>query len=213
MPVSTALSLAIIDDNRLVRDALAARLRRPPIGHVVAVSFADSASLAKARPDVILLDAGLRDQDSLAVAAVLTKEVPDARIVVMDLLPVHEEIAEFVKVGVSGFIPKDATVGEFVRAIRAVADGEQVLPALSAESLFAQIASETHSSVGEEAPQDVHFTPCEREVMALIGDEFSDRDVARRLDISVHAVRSHLRNVIDKLALYMHLQIVAHSRQ
>jgi DNA-binding NarL/FixJ family response regulator len=213
MPISASLSIAIIEDNRLVRDTLAARLQRPPFGNVVALSFAEPASLAKTRPDVILLDAGLRDQDSLHVAAVLAKEVPTARIVVMDLVPVQDEIAKFVQVGVAGFIPKDATVDDFARVIRAVADGDLALPALSPESLFTEVASETPASVSKNAPQDVHFTTRERDVIALIGDGFSDRDAAHQLDIPVHAVRSDLRNIIDKLALYMHLQIVGGSRR
>jgi DNA-binding NarL/FixJ family response regulator len=214
MPASNAtLSVAIIDDNRLVRDALAAVLGGLADVQVVAAPVADTASLAKAKPHVILLDAGLRDQDSLQVAAVLKRELPEASVVVMDLLPVHEEIAEFVKAGVSGFILKDATVEQFVGTIRLVADGETVLPAVSAESLFSRIANATHAEVGTEAPDDVRLTAREREVIAYIGDGISDRDAARRLDISVNALRSHVRNIMEKLALYSRLQIAASARR
>jgi DNA-binding NarL/FixJ family response regulator len=210
---SAALSLAIIEDNRLVRDALTAMLSRLADVQVVAAPIADTASLAKAKPQVILLDAGLRDQDSLHVAAVLKRELPDASVVVMDLLPVHEEIAEFVKVGVSGFILKDATVEQFVGTIRSVAEGETVLPVVSTESLYSQIASATRAEVGAETPDDVRLTQREREVIAFIGDGLSDKDAARRLDISVQAVRSHVRNIMEKLALYTRLQIAAYSRR
>jgi DNA-binding NarL/FixJ family response regulator len=214
MPANNAaLSLAIIEDNRLVRDALAAMLSRLADVQVVAAPVADTASLAKTKPHVILLDAGLRDQDSLHVAAVLKRELPEASVVVMDLLPVHEEIAEFVKVGVSGFILKDATVEQFVGTIRSVAEGETVLPVVSSESLYSQIANAAHAEVGAEAPDDVRLTPREREVIAYIGDGLSDKDAARRLDISVYAVRSHVRNIMEKLALYTRLQIAAYSRR
>jgi len=214
MPANNAaLSLAIIEDNRLVRDALTSMLSQLADVQVVAAPIADTTSLAKSKPNVILLDAGLRDQDSLHVAAVLKRELPEANIVVMDLLPVHEEIVEFVKVGVSGFILKDATVDQFVGTIRSVAEGETVLPAVSAESLFSQIANATHAEAGTEAPDDVRLTPREREVIAYIGDGISDQDAARRLDISVYAVRSHVRNIMEKLALYTRLQIAAYSRR
>jgi DNA-binding NarL/FixJ family response regulator len=210
---NAALSLAIIEDNRLVRETLAAMLSRLADVQVVAAPVADTASLAKTKPNVILLDAGLRDQDSLHVAALLKRELPEASVVVMDLLPVHEEIAEFVKVGVSGFILKDATVEQFVGTIRSVAEGETVLPVVSSESLYSQIASATHAEVGAETPDDVRLTPREREVIAYIGDGLSDKDAARRLDISVYAVRSHVRNIMEKLALYSRLQIAAYSRR
>jgi DNA-binding NarL/FixJ family response regulator len=214
MPANGAtLSLAIIEDNRLVRDALTSMLSQLGDVQVVAAPMADPPTLAKSKPHVILLDAGLRDQDSLHVAAVLKKELPEANIVVMDLLPVHEEIAEFVKVGVSGFILKDATVEQFVGTIRSVAEGATVLPTVTAESLFSQIANATHAEVGAEAPDDVRLTPREREVIAYIGDGLSDKDTARRLGISVPAVRSHVRNIMDKLALYTRLQIAAYSRR
>jgi DNA-binding NarL/FixJ family response regulator len=213
MSARAALSLAIIEDNRLVRETLASLLGQLPHVRVVAAPVADTAHLALEKPDVILLDAGLRDQDSLHLVAILRREVPDASIVVMDLLPVHEEIEEFVKVGVAGFILKDATVDQFVETIRLVAEGEKVLPDISPKTLYSQIANATHAQVGAESPDDVRLTPREREVIAYIGDGLSDGDVAKRLDISAQAIRSHVRNVMEKLALHTRLQIVAYSRR
>ncbi len=111
-----------------------------PDMHAVSAANADFDFLAAAKPHVLLLDVGLRDDDSLRVASVLTKEHPDAKIIVMDLFPVHEEIREFVNAGVAGFVLKDASFDEFVATIRSVAGGNKVLPAQMAESLFSQIA-------------------------------------------------------------------------
>ena len=134
--------VAIIDDNRLVREALTAMLNRLTDIRVVSSDVADSASLAATKPDVLLLDVGLRDQDSLRVAATLRQENPNAKIIVMDLLPVNEEIREFVNAGVSGFVLKDASFDEFLTTIRSVAAGTKVLPPRMTESLFSQIAKE-----------------------------------------------------------------------
>jgi two-component system nitrate/nitrite response regulator NarL len=213
MASNAALSLAIIEDNRLVRETLASLLGQMPRVRVVAAPVADTAQLAEEKPDVILLDAGLRDQDSLQLVTVLRREVPKASIVVMDLLPVHEEIEEFVKVGVAGFILKDATVDQFVETIQSVAEGAKVLPEISPKTLYSHIANSSQPKVGSESPADVRLTPREREVIASIGDGLSDRDVAQRLDISVQAIRSHVRNVMEKLALHTRLQIVAYSRR
>src|SRR5438105_4382747 len=132
------ITLAIIDDNRLVREALSAMLGRLPDMQVVGAVADPGASWADA-PDVLLLDAGLGDADSLRVAATLNTAAPDSKIIVMDLIPVNEEILDFVNAGVSGFVLKDASFDEFVTTIRSVAAGQKVLPARMTESLFAQI--------------------------------------------------------------------------
>src|SRR5690242_4270072 len=100
MPHRSRITIAIIDDNRLVREALAAMLGHLKELTVVASHSADAAFLAETKPNVILLDVGLGEQDSLRVAAGLRDQAPDAKVIVMDLIPVSEEIAEFVNAGV-----------------------------------------------------------------------------------------------------------------
>jgi DNA-binding NarL/FixJ family response regulator len=213
MALADTITVAIIDDNRLVREALTALLHRRTSMRVVASDVADSTFLAEANPHVLLLDVGLRDQDSLRVAASLRKEVPDAKIIVMDLIPVNEEIIEFVNVGVSGFVLKDATFDEFVGTIRSVADGEKVLPPRMTESLFSQIVKEADARSSEEVLDDVRMTRREREVIELIGEGLSNKEIALRLNIATHTVKSHVRNVMEKLALHTRLQIAAYSHR
>jgi two-component system nitrate/nitrite response regulator NarL len=213
MPTNDAIRVAIIEDNRLVREALTAMLNRLPDVRVVSAGGADSPTLAGTRPHVLLLDVGLRDQDSLRVAARLKEENPGARIIVMDVLPVNEEIKEFVNAGVSGFVLKNATFDEFVGTIRSVAAGTKVLPPLMTESLFAQIAREAGGQERAHVIEDVRMTPREREVIDLIGEGLSNKEIAQRLDIAAHTVKSHVRNVMEKLALHTRLQIAAYSRR
>lgn len=205
--------VAIIDDNRLVREALTAMLNRLPDIRVVSSDVADSASLAATKPDVLLLDVGLRDQDSLRVAATLRQENPDAKIIVMDLLPVNEEIMEYVNAGVSGFVLKDATFDEFLATIRSVAAGIKVLPPRMTESLFSQIAKEVDGQEPAKVLEAVRMTPREREVIDLIGEGLSNKEIAQRLNIATHTVKSHVRNVMEKLALHTRLQIAAYSHR
>jgi DNA-binding NarL/FixJ family response regulator len=213
MASSETIRVAIIDDNRLVREALTVMLNRLTDIRVVASDVADSASVAESKPHVLLLDVGLRDQDSLGVAATLRQENPDAKIIVMDLLPVNEEIKEFVNAGVSGFVLKDATFEEFVETIRAVAKGEKVLPPRMTESLFSQIAKEAAELEPGQVLADVRMTRREREVIDLIGEGLSNKEIAQRLNIATHTVKSHVRNVMEKLALHTRLQIAAYSHR
>lgn len=208
------ITVAIVDDNRLVREALTAMLDRLPDLRVVGTSVADPAFIEQAKPDVLLLDVGLGDEDSLRVAAALTKQAPSTRIIVMDLIPMHEDIVQFVNAGVSGFVLKDATFDEFVATIRSVAAGGKVLPPRMAESLFSQIASAAAATLGrDQVLEDVRMTKREREVIELIGEGLSNKEIAQRLNIAAHTVKSHVRNVMEKLALHTRLQIAAYSRR
>ena len=208
--------VAILDDNRLVRDGLSAMLTNLPDMRVVASMAAPSPSLAATPAHVLLLDVGLLDQESLRVAIALRDEMPDTKIIVMDLMPVHDEIMEFVNAGVSGFVLKDANFDEFVATIRSVAAGEKVLPPRMTESLFSQIVNDAgghRGHVKHDVVDDVRMTRREREVIELIGEGLSNKEIAQRLDIAAHTVKSHVRNVMEKLALHTRLQIAAYSRR
>ena len=213
MAATKSITVVIIDDNRVLREALAAMLDKLPDMHSVSAANADFDFLAAAKPHVLLLDVGLRDDDSLRVATVLTKEHPESKIIVMDLFPVHEEIREFVNAGVAGFVLKDASFDEFVATIRSVAGGKKVLPPQMAESLFSQIAKAADGPDDARTLDDVRMTRREREVIELIGEGLSNKEIAKRLNIASHTVKSHVRNVMEKLALHSRLQIAAYSHR
>ena len=123
-PVS--ISLVLIDDNRLLREGIAALIHTQP-GFKVLAAFADVEEALKkvreAKPDIVLLDFGLEDHDSVSLTATVHQEVPAARVIVMGLLPSQEDVADFVRAGASGFIMKDASFDDFFATIRAVAGG------------------------------------------------------------------------------------------
>ena len=205
------ISVAIIEDNRLVREGLSALLNQlPDLKVVVGGATADMAQLRNAKPQVLLLDLGLRNGDSLRVAQRVKQEFPEAKVIVMDLLPVHEEIMEFVNAGVVGFIMKDATLDDLASTIRAVAAGSHVLPPEAAGTLFSQIARTAVAKGRPAALESVRMTPREREVVNLIAEGMSNKQIASRLHIATHTVKSHVRNVMDKLTLHTRLQIAAY---
>lgn len=206
------ITVAIIEDNRLVREGMTDMLNAlPDVQVVLAATSLDSALLKEAQPRVVLLDVGLQDKNSLRLAEAVMKDMTDARVIVMDLLPAHEEIAQFVNVGVAGFILKDATFDDFVGTIRSVADGARVLPPRMTGTLFSQIAEAAVQRGGEVALEAVRMTQREREVISLIAAGMSNKEMAQRLNIATHTVKSHVRNIMDKLALHTRLQIAAYA--
>ena len=209
-----SISLVLIDDNRLLREGIAAMIRTQPGFKVLAASADVDEALAKAReakPDVILLDFGLVDHDSLNLTASVHQEVSGAKVIIMGLLPAQEDVASYVQAGASGFIMKDASFEDFVTTIRAVAAGEEVLPPALTTSLFSQIARNAVGTDKARVLEGVSLTNRERQVIALLGEGLSNKEIATRLHIAVHTVKSHVHNVLEKLALRSRLEVAAFS--
>jgi len=208
------ISVALIEDNRLVREGITALLSQLPDLKVVAgASSADTAVFREAKPQVVLLDLGLQSGDSLRLAVQVKVDFPDSKVIVMDLLPVHEDIMDFVNAGVSGFIMKDATVDDLVSTIRSVAGGAHVLPPQMTSSLFSQIAKDAIAKGRPEVLDSVRMTPREREVINLIAEGLGNKEIAARINVATHTVKSHVRNIMEKLTLHTRLQIAAYANQ
>ncbi|MDP2957689.1 MAG: response regulator transcription factor [Longimicrobiales bacterium] len=211
-----AISVLVVEDNRLLLDGIVAILSRQPDLRVVAVAEDAEAALLRVTetlPRVVLVDAGLGNHDSQALVEGIAQAVSGIGVIVMDMLAVPEDVVEFVKRGASGFVVKQASVDDFIETIRAVARGEEVLPPVLTSTLFSHIAHQatTHAAAG--ASRAVRMTKREREVIALIADGNSNKEIARRLHISTHTVKSHVRNVLEKLALHSRLQVAAYAHE
>lgn len=206
------ISIVVIDDNRLLREGIALMIRSQPGFTVLAASADVTEALAKVRegnPEVVLVDLGLEDHDTLALTATIHRDVPSARVIVMGLLATQEDVANFVRAGASGFIMKDASFDEFCATIRAVAAGAEVLPAALTSSLFTQIVTNLPSGSTAAVLQAVQLTPREVEVIDLLGEGLSNKEIAARLTIAIHTVKSHVHNVLEKLALRSRLEVAA----
>lgn len=208
------ISVALIEDNRLMRDGLAALLDQlGDIQVVAAMATVDAEKLKEASPRLILLDFGLENGDGLAAVRDVRRELPDSRIIVMDLLPTEEDIVDVIQAGVAGFVMKDASLDDLENALRSVADGGNVLPPQVTNSLFSQIAADAVSSRGPRAVDDLRMTAREKEVIECISNGFSNKKIAQELHISIHTVKSHVRNIMEKLALHSRLQIAAWAHE
>jgi DNA-binding NarL/FixJ family response regulator len=209
------ISLVLIDDNRLLREGLAGLIRKQPDFRILAASGDIEAALRKvreAKPRVVLLDFSLESHDSLRVTTTVRQEVPEARVIVMGLLPIEEDVAAFVRAGASGFIMKDASFDDFLRTIRAVADGTDVLPPQLTGSLFGQITRQVMSRGRAPVLEGLRLTERERQVIDLLGEGLSNKEIAARLHVAIHTVKSHVHNVLEKLALHTRLEVAAFSR-
>jgi len=131
----------------------------------------------------------------------------------MDLLAVDDDIVAYVRAGAAGFVTKDATPDELVNAIRTVAGGSHVLPPTMTATLFSQITTDVISRNRPDAIVSQRLTQREREVIGLIGEGLSNKEIAVRLHIATHTVKSHVHNVLEKLALHSRLQVAAYAHE
>lgn len=206
------IRVLLIEDNRILREGITAMLNdQPDIRAVAASGSGDALETARrVKPQVVLLDLGLRSQSSLRIAETIKKRYPHAEIVVMDLIPVQAEVIEFVKAGVSGFILKDATIEDFLHTIRTVAEGKKVLPPPLAESLFSHIVEfAVQTGKADRLMKAVKLTRREHEVVDLIARGMSNKEIASELNIAVHTVKSHVHNTLEKLALQTRLELAS----
>lgn len=210
---TNAVPVFLIEDNRLLRDGLTAMLGAQGLQVVATARSGGEAmrQVAKLKPQLVLLDSALGDRDSLRLVEAIKKVSPAIKVVVMHLLPTHEDVVDFVRAGVSGFIMKDASVAEFVSTIRTVADGGSVLPPLMTNTLFSHVAEQAVSRGNRTTKAATRMTAREREVTALIATGLGNREIAARLRIASHTVKSHVHNILEKLALHTRLEVAAYA--
>ena len=207
-------TVLLIQHNRILRDGIKAIINKQADLKVVAVSKGNHDTLEQARilkPDLVLIDLGLGNINGLQVVAALTKKLPQTKIIGMGLIPSQEDIVEFVQAGAAGFILIDATVGNVLGTIRAVAQGKKILPPLLTESLFTHVIDHALRKGKGNLSNAVRMTPREREIIALIADGLSNKEIAQRLSIEMYTVKSHVHNILEKLALNSRLQISAYA--
>lgn len=208
------IRLLIIEDNRLLRDGIHSILKAHKDIVIVAASGDGKHTLVKIKelkPNVILLDLGLRSQNSLHVVEIVKKDFPYAKIIVMDLAPVQADILQYVKAGANGFILKDASLKDFLITIRTVSEGATVLPPLLVDSLFSQIVDYAVKEGKFKLKEAVRMTIREREVILLLGEGLTNKEIAQKIHVSTYTVKSHIHNIMEKLALHTRLEIANYS--
>jgi len=199
---TTRIRVLVIEDNRLMRDGLARLLAAYADVEVVAAvesANAGAQQLREIKPHVVLVDAALANGDSHAFLATLKTIAPAANAIMMDFVPAQQDVTQFIEGGAKGFIMKDATADDFVKAIRSVANGTELPPPVSraapSEGTSSVAAASTLPGAGV-----VRLTKREQEIKDLIAAGLGNKEIAQRLNIATNTVKSHVHNMLGKLA-------------
>lgn len=153
-------------------------------------------SLESLTPDLILLDLVMPRQDGLVTIPIVKEKSPSTRILVLTSFADNERVYQAIKSGADGYLLKDATPAELLKAIRDVAQGE---PALH-PSIAMRVIKEL-SKPSETPPTPEPLTPRELETLRLIAQGFSNQEIAQKLVVQERTVAKYVSNILNKLHL------------
>jgi DNA-binding NarL/FixJ family response regulator len=207
----SSIRVVVADDQATIREALATMLDLLPDIEVVGAGEDGQAAVRlvlEHHPDVLLTDLRMPVLDGAGATAALAAAAPDVAVVVLTTFDDEESILAALQAGARGYLTKEAGRDEIAAAIRSAAAGQAVLdPAVQQRLLRAATGAASPST--EPLPADL--TPREVEVLTLIGEGLSNRELATRMFISEATVKTHINNLFAKTGLRDRAQAVSYA--
>lgn len=209
------IRVLIVDDHRLLRAGLKTLLNSDPNLEVIgeATSGEEALQVTKeANPDVVLMDIGLAGMDGMEATQRLVKQMPGIKVLVMTMHEDSELVKECIRVGAAGFIIKRAAESELIDAIYAVWRGiVYIHPSMVASLISSSPAATTPKNGNEEEKEPLSAR--EIEILRMIVQGYSNRQIGSALNISVRTVETHRSNVMEKLNLHSRVELVRYATE
>ena len=196
------IRILLVDNHTLVRAGLRAILQNIEGIQVVAEAGDGREALsliADCQPDVVLMDVAMPDMNGLEATARVVKEFPQTRVIILSMHAQEEYVLQALRLGAMGYVLKDAGVGELELAIRASFQGETYLsPAVSKH------VADYQQRVGDESSTQAQaqLTSRQREILQLIAEGRTTKEIAQLLFISVKTVETHRMQLMKRLDIY-----------
>jgi DNA-binding NarL/FixJ family response regulator len=203
--LSSKLRVMLVDDHALVRSAVRQAITAPEIELVGEAANAEEAlALAPVlRPDILLLDIDLPGMGGLQLLAELAPRLPQTKIVMLTVSSSERDLLDAVARGAAGYLTKDLSPEALLRTLRGTQRGELAMSrrfAARALRHFADAARRGRVSVGAEDDL-LALSPRENDVLAMLADGLTDREIANALTISPRTVETHVSNILHKLGV------------
>jgi DNA-binding NarL/FixJ family response regulator len=200
------IRILVVDDHTLMRSGIRALLEKSEDLRVVGEAGDGHEALRLIKeldPRVVLLDISIPGLNGLEVAAKVRKEHPSIRVVFLSMHSSEEYILKALNVGAAGYVLKDATTNELELAVRAATKGETFLsPAVSTKI----VGNYLERFSKDEAPSTSRslqlLTPRQREILQLVAEGYTTKDIAKKLGLSINTVEVHRANLMERLNIH-----------
>ena len=210
-----AVRVLIVDDHSLFRHGISAVLTNKENISVVGEAVNGLEAIEKAeqlRPDVILMDLNMPQCSGLEATQALQTKMPQVNILVLTVSDNEADLFAAIKFGATGYILKNTEPEELVQAIYHIAQGGVILSPIMASKLLAEFKDlETGAEKKPAQEAESNLSPREDEVLHLVSQGATNKEIADSLFISENTVKTHLRNIMDKLHLANRSQAAAYA--
>lgn len=205
------ITVLIASDVRLYREGLAESLAKHRSLEVIGVALRPEDAVQKAAelaPDVVLVDHAMAE--SLRTIRLITETLPNVLAIVLGVLESDEQVIACAEAGAAGYVTREASLDELVQTIESTARGELRCSARIAATLLRHVS---HRAVGwRDKPERSPLTSRELEIVRLIEQGLSNKEIAARLGIQVATVKNHVHNLLDKLRVRHRADAPAQAR-
>ncbi len=190
------IRILLVDDHALVRDGITACFQHED--HIDVVGHAENGreAIAKYRdllPDVILMDIAMPVMEGFEATVTLKQEFPNASILILSMYDESEYILKLMQAGASGYVLKDASFDELLKAVETVHQGNTYFSASASQNLFINFS----------LPEvEIPISERETHVLGLVADGLCNKEIAKELNISVRTVETHRQNIKRKLDIH-----------
>jgi DNA-binding NarL/FixJ family response regulator len=191
----------LVDDHALVRAGFRALLSALPNVEVVAEAAdgREALRLAKLhRPDIVVMDVAMSEMNGLEATERIVKELPRVRVLVLSMHANEEYVVQALRKGAAGYILKEADTAELDIAIRAVMRGETYL----SPGVSRQVVDDYVRRLGPGVTSLEQLTPRQREILQLIAEGHSTKEIAQKLDVSIKTIETHRTQLMDRLDIH-----------